>query len=138
MSALNSNHIPTQLFPPVGQFAIGNVKSHGGLLFENPSGAALVDFRRTGGHVGNTRRSGRQVTFWNVGTGNPLSLTDKFTEDFSAKATEFTITFAGYPFYTIEAPVSGKLWDIEGHYPSYAHAPTHNDRISICWEIRYP
>jgi hypothetical protein len=37
-----------------GKYLIGNVDSQGGLLFESPSGSALVDFRRTGGHGNRT------------------------------------------------------------------------------------
>ncbi|KAJ7505866.1 hypothetical protein B0H11DRAFT_360730 [Mycena galericulata] len=134
-----SNDAQTHLYPPVGTFLIGNVESFGGLLFESPSGQALVDFRRTGGHGDNILweirdAPGEKSTFWNVGTGHPLILEDKLMEGFTANAnaTEFTVKVAqSYPFYTIEAPISHKLWDViytEGRYPDWqqvSSAPVH-------------
>ncbi|KAF7365627.1 hypothetical protein MVEN_00436300 [Mycena venus] len=71
----------------------------------------------------------------------------KFADNGHLKATEFVLRFANWPFYTIEAPVSPKLWDfnfpLEPRYPEYAHltlaeAPTDNDRISIFWQPKFP
>jgi len=148
-----SGILQTQIYPPVGRYLIGNVELGGALLFENTSGAALVDFRRIGGHGNNIFWDIRDVpdsdgksTIWNVGTGNPISLEDKFTDNGALKATEFVLKSAGYPFFTFEAPVSRKLWDFyyvfdqDPRYPEYAgltlrEAPTDNDRISIFWQL---
>ncbi|KAJ7166315.1 hypothetical protein C8R43DRAFT_945896 [Mycena crocata] len=139
------------LYPPVGERYIRNLELGDGLLFESPSGDHLIDFRRIGGYAKDTDLweirdapgKGERSTIWNVGTGNPIILADKLTGHVGSKATEFLITSVGYPFYTIEAPVSHKLWDFhysEGRYPDYgvltlAEAPTHNERISIFWKI---
>ncbi|KAJ7914244.1 hypothetical protein B0H13DRAFT_2325436 [Mycena leptocephala] len=137
-----------EFYPPVGKYLIGNVDSQGGLLFESLSGSALVDFRRTGGHGNRTLWEIRDApngesTIWNC-TSNA---TPRFTDGGNLKATEFIVKSAGYPFFTFEAPVSRKLWDInyegEPRYPDYAHltlakAPTDNDRISIFWQLKSP